>query len=90
MADVDTIPDGDEMKFRELSYIVREYRCKTPCPYDMKATCMICKINKPVVVHIGSWMEEDCPYLIRVDGHKKTVICSFDPELHTSDVYNCR
>ena len=62
---------------------------KTPCPHGMMATCSNCKITKPLLVHVGSWMENDCPYYGGHVDKKKEVICNFVPGNQVT-VYNSR
>ncbi len=54
----------------------------------MKATCDNCKINKPVLVHVGSWMEWDCPFYQGEGEQKNTTLCDFIPGTFT--IYNSR
>lgn len=71
-----------------IPYKIRAQRSKTPCPNGMKATCDRCKINKPVLVHVGSWMEWDCPFYQGEGEQKNTTLCDFIPDTFT--VYNSR
>ena len=47
-----------------IKYKVRSQRSLTPCPHGVHAECHNAKILKPVLVHVGSWMETDCPHFV--------------------------
>lgn len=71
-----------------IPYIIRSDSSKTPCPHGMKATCDNCGFKKPHLVHVGSWMEKDCPFFIEDKGRIQGVVCDFIPNSFT--IYNSR
>lgn len=54
-----------------IPYIIRSDSSKTPCPHGMKATCDNYGFKKPHLVHVGSWMEKDCPFLSKIKAEYK-------------------
>ena len=72
-----------------IQYKTYSRSSKTPCPYGMMGTCEACKITKPVLVHVGSWMENDCPYYGGHAEKKKQIVCNFAPG-DQATVYNSR
>ena len=71
-----------------IPYTIRSHSSKTPCPHGMKATCYNCGIKKPRLVHVGSWMERDCPFFVEDKGERKGVVCDFISDTFT--IYNSR
>ena len=49
----------------------------TPCPHGVTAVCPNAGIKKPVLVHVGSWMESDCPHFVSEDKKKNEVVCNY-------------
>lgn len=73
----------------KVKYKVRSYSSKTPCPHGMTATCSNCSITKPHIVHVGSWMEKDCPFFAGEVIGKKEVFCNYMPT-DIFKIYNSR
>lgn len=73
---------------KKVKYKVRSDSSKTPCPHGMMATCTNCRITKPHIVHVGSWMERDCPFFVEDKGEREGVVCDFIPNTFT--IYNSR
>jgi len=71
-----------------ISYTLRSDSSQTPCPHGMKATCLNCGIKKPRLVHVGSWMERDCPFFVESKDGRKAIVCDFIPNSFTT--YNSR
>lgn len=71
-----------------IPYKLRAQSSKTPCPHGMRATCTNCGINKPVLVHVGSGLEWDCPFYCGEGEQKNTTLCDFIPGTFT--IYNSR
>ena len=63
----------------KVKYKMRSDSSKTPCPHGMMATCTNCRITKPQIVHVGSWMERDCPFFAGEVIGKKEVLCNYIP-----------
>jgi len=71
-----------------IPYKILSDSSKTPCPHGMRATCHNCRIEKPLLVHVGSWMEKDCPFFVEDKGRRKGVVCDY---METEfKVYNSR
>lgn len=62
-----------------IKYKIVSDSSTVPCPHGMMATCANCRIKKPVLVHVASWMEKDCPYYGGIDEKVHEVICNYDP-----------
>ncbi len=60
-----------------IKYKVRSQRSLTPCPHGVHAECHNAKILKPVLVHVGSWMETDCPHFVGENKETKEVTCNY-------------
>lgn len=73
---------------KTIPYTIRSQSSRTPCPHGMKATCDNCGIKNPRVVHVGSWMERDCPFFVEDKVGQKVVVCDFIPGTFT--VYESR
>lgn len=60
-----------------IKYRLRDHSSKTPCPHGVHAECHAAKIMKPLLVHVGSWMEKDCPHFVSVNEERKEVVCNY-------------
>lgn len=63
--------------YTTIHYTVRSESSRTPCPHGMMATCYNCGIKRPHKVHVGSWMERDCPFFIEDRGLRHGVVCNY-------------
>lgn len=72
-----------------IQYKIRSHSSRTPCPHGMTATCENCKITKPILVHVGSWMEYDCPFYGGHGENKNQIVCNYDSDSRITS-YNSR
>jgi len=61
----------------KIKYKIRLWRSTTPCPHGITAECHNAGIRKPRLVHVGSWMESDCPHFVADDAKRKEVTCNY-------------
>lgn len=66
-----------KLTMETIKYKTRSMSSLTPCPHGIRAECHNAGIRKPLLVHVGSWMEVDCPHFVADDAKRKEVTCNY-------------